>query len=71
MASVAFFNFVADTNFIALVICCVEMVELILDRTAFKFAISLVDYALKLAATEAPAASIAEVISSLNFPSLN
>jgi hypothetical protein len=39
IASWAFFNFAADTIFMALVICIVEDTEAILLRISFKFAI--------------------------------
>jgi hypothetical protein len=39
MALVALFNLAAETIFIALVICCVELTEVILFLTSFNFAI--------------------------------
>jgi hypothetical protein len=41
MASCAFFNFAADTIFMALVICMVDFTDAILFRISFKFAILL------------------------------
>jgi hypothetical protein len=38
MALVARFNLAAETIFMALVICCVELTDAILFRTSFKFA---------------------------------
>jgi hypothetical protein len=39
MAFWALLNLVAETNFMALVICCVEVTDAILILTSFKFAI--------------------------------
>ena len=41
IASCAFFNFAADTIFMADVICIVDLIEVILLRISFKFAILL------------------------------
>jgi hypothetical protein len=44
MASWAFFNLAADTNFIALVICLVEFTDTILFLTSFKLAMACIFY---------------------------
>jgi hypothetical protein len=44
MALVARFNLAAETIFMALVICCVELTDAILFLTSFKLAILFVEY---------------------------
>lgn len=44
MASCALRSFAALTIFMALVICCVEIVEVILFRTSFKLGINYIDF---------------------------